>query len=791
MKNRILFCVFVLLLPVFSQAKEAGGIQGQVMKAGKPIGGVDVILMELSLSTLTDKNGIYLFDRVPPGKYTLAFTQGDNSVTKEGVIVTPSTTTKYDVDVEWEILLTHEVTVYGVSRRTERVVDAPAAVSVVEEEEIEREAAHGQLPKILETAPGVDSTQSGLYDYNFNLRGFNSNMNRRVLTLFDGVDVGVVHVGDQHWPWGSAFLDDLASIEVIRGPGSALYGANAYNGVLNITTRDPRYSQGGMVRFSFGELSMGRLDLRYAGKLGEGWYFKVQGNYTESKDFTESRNESVEYEGLPMEGIPVPLDKNKRLAAKIRLDKHFASGSVLTFETWVSDSKGRTYVGGAGRFQDTKTFIPWARVSFKSPHWNIIAYGTTADYEAIILRSGGHMFVNSYRFHGEIQGFTDFASGKGRIVGGFSLRRQGSDTADEQGIQTIISEARDDHLEAVFGQLDYNFTDQLKLVLAGRLDFSSLHKAQISPKASVVYTFNPGHSLRLSFNRAYQTPNYNEFFAKFPVSAPVDLSTIENGLSEAFGMDLGLGFSRVPVFALGNENLKVEEVTSYEIGYSNIFGRKLIFNINYYRSQLKNFVTELLPLVNPAYGPYAPPSDLSPEIQAAILATLEENLPPGLFAIMSNNLEDGSPIFVAASYGNAGRVNTQGIELGLKYFLNKYLNAYFNYTWLDFDVKEELTADPILPNSPEHRVNFGASYISDRLDVSMRYRWVDGFPWVVGIFNGVVKSYNLVDLTMNYYFGDAFSLGVNISNLLNHKHYQSFGGDILRRNIVATFAYRW
>jgi outer membrane receptor protein involved in Fe transport len=73
----------------------------------------------------------------------------------------------------------------------------------------------------------------------------------------------------------------------------------------------------------------------------------------------------------------------------------------------------------------------------------------------------------------------------------------------------------------------------------------------------------------------------------------------------------------------------------------------------------------------------------------------------------------------------------------------------------------------------------------------MRYRWVDAFPWAAGLFAGDVKSYNLADLTANVYFGEGFSLGLNISNLLDNKHYQSFGGDILSRHAVATFSYRW
>jgi outer membrane receptor protein involved in Fe transport len=256
-------------------------------------------------------------------------------------------------------------------------------------------------------------------------------------------------------------------------------------------------------------------------------------------------------------------------------------------------------------------------------------------------------------------------------------------------------------------------------------------------------------------------------------------------------MDLGLGFDNVPVLALGNENLKVEEITSYEIGYSNIFGEKLIFNINYYRSQLKNFVTDLLALVNPAYGPYAPPDSLPAPIPDIILATLQASLPPSYFAIMSNSLDDGSAIFAARSYTNAGKAKAQGIELNLKYFLNEHWNIDCNYTWFDFTIEEELIADRILANTPEHRVNFGVVYISDWLDVSMQYRWIDAFPWAAGIFEGDVKSYNLAALTANVYFGDGFSLGINISNLLNNKHHQSFGGDILSRHAVATFSYRW
>jgi len=791
MKRTILFCTLVLSLSIFSQAAGYGRIQGQVRKAGNPIEGVGVVLKELSLSTMTDKNGVYSFNRLPAGKYTLTFTGGENSLTKEAVAVTANASTACDVDVEWEVLLSHAITVYAASRRTERVVDAPAAVSVVEETEIKREAAHGLLPKVLESLCGVDSTQSGLYDFNVNSRGFNSSFNRRVLALVDGAEFSAVSVDYPQWIAISTSIDDLAAIEMVRGPGSALYGANAYSGVLNITSKDPRYSQGGIVRFSLGELPMSRLDLRYAGGLGRGWYFSILGGYLDSKDFSVSRTASIEYEGLPREVAPLSLDHTERLYAKFRLDKHFAGGSVLTFEAWGLEYKGGTSLSLSGRMQDTRAFAPRVRMNFRSSHWNVLLYGYLADWEGFSLSSGTPMFTNQYKVHGEVQGFTNFAQGRGRIVGGFSLRRQENDTADKMGIQTYLSGANDDHMEAVFGQLDYDFTEKLKVVLAGRLDRSSLHKSQFSPKVSAVYKLNPSHSLRLCYNRAFQAPNYIQYFLEASVAPPVDLSALEDGLSAAFGRDLGLGFKSIPLLALGNENLGVEEITSYEIGYSGLLARKLIFNVDYYRSQHKNFVTNMLPFVNPDYEPYAPPANLPPEIQNAILAALGQNLPPALLAFMSNSLEDRSAIFAVLSCTNAGRVNTQGVELGLKYIFNKYLSADFNYAWFDFLVKEELIADPILPNTPAHRFNFGVTYASDRADVSMQYRWVDDFRWGGGIFTGHVKSYNLVDFVANYHLNNGISLGFNISNLLDNRHYQIFGGDILRRNIVGTFSYRW
>src|SRR3989449_11519371 len=102
----------------------------------------------------------------------------------------------------------------------------------------------GQVPLALARVPGLDVTQSGVNDFNVNARGFNTNLSRKILVLQDGRDLATALVIQETWGALSEPLEDFGRIEVIRGPGSALYGANAYNGVINITTPAARDVEG-------------------------------------------------------------------------------------------------------------------------------------------------------------------------------------------------------------------------------------------------------------------------------------------------------------------------------------------------------------------------------------------------------------------------------------------------------------------------------------------------------------------------------------------------------------------
>jgi outer membrane receptor protein involved in Fe transport len=176
-------------------------------------------------------------------------------------------------------------------------------------------------------------------------------------------------------------------------------------------------------------------------------------------------------------------------------------------------------------------------------------------------------------------------------------------------------------------------------------------------------------------------------------------------------------------------------------------------------------------------------------VQQIILGQLQQLL-GATFFVMSN-APDGSPIIVPVSYVNFGEVESEGVELGLNYYLTDRWVFDATASWLDFEVQQELPQDPVVPNAPETKASLGLSYLADRFDASLKFRWVDGFDWAAGVFRGPVPSYEVFNLTANYDVTDAITVGVDVSNLFDDNHWEAFGGDILERRALAHVAFRW
>ena len=331
-----------------------------------------------------------------------------------------------------------------------------------------------------------------------------------------------------------------------------------------------------------------------------------------------------------------------------------------------------------------------------------------------------------------------------------------------------------------------------------RWDKSTLHDDELSPRLAVVYAASSRHTVRATYGQAFQRPGLPEIFSRVPLAPPLDLSALEQALEPILD-GVPLGFENIPLLAVGNSNLVVEEVDSVEVGYNGVLTNRVFVTASVYRNEIENFISGLLPQLgtsfgrlNPEFGPYAPPAALSDAATRAVLEALQAVLPPELFAVMSNDTDPAmSPIFALLSFTNFGRVETQGIELSLGGQITDRWSLDANYTYFDFEVKEDSPETPLLPNAPKHQVGLSLTYLATLWDGNLNVRWVDEMPFRSGIYVGPVPSYTVVGAHLGWRLSERWKFGLDVSNLFDNEHYQVFGGDVLGRRALVHTTWTW
>ncbi len=756
----------VVLLLVFSSlsalAQTTGTIQGKVTdkRTGDPLPFVNIVVKGTTVGAATNAGGVYEIKNLPPGTYTLvARLVGHEMQEVSGVVVSAGLTTVRDIVMAEAAVQISEMTVYGASRRAERITEAPAAISTLAPKEIQLYSATGQLPRLLEMQPGVDIVQSGVQDFNINTRGFNSSLNRRLLVLLDGRDLAIAFLGSQEWNGLPIPLEDIGRLELVRGPGSALYGPNAFNGVINITTPAPKEVQGTKISYSAGELALQRADVRHAQVFGEHLSFKANAGRVQSSTWTRNRAHAgpYEYPGLSREARALNTGNVVSMYFNGRVDYEFDE-NVITAEGGFSEVQNEVFLTGIGRVQVTKAHKPWGRLNFSNPNLNVMfwAQGRKSIEPQYSLLSGAPLDERSGIVNGEIQYNFNLLDDAMRVVLGVSHRYYHVNTRG-----TLMAEKQDDNTSGAFGQVEYAPVEWIKFVAAARWDRSTLHESQWSPKGAIVWTPHPDHSLRATYNQAFQVPNYSEFFLRVgagtvPTSSYVDPRNPGQP---------------VPILARGNPNLRVEKITGYEVGYKGIFfDKKLFVTIDGYFNQAKDFITDLLQGVNPLY-PYNPPAGLAEVLRTRL---------PGLTIV------DGKPA-VVISYTNAGKVDETGVEVSFNYYFDEEFSINGNWTWYDFKVKEQQVGDILLPNAPKHKFAAGFMWTRpDGIDLSMSARNVQPFPWAAGVFAGPIRAYTIVNGSVAYRLSKNYRLSLTVTNMFDNRVYQIFGGSVIGRQAIGT-----
>lgn len=396
-----------------------------------------------------------------------------------GALAAPKTSVEDLRSLSIDELANLEIT--SVSKRTERLSQAPAAVYVITGEDIRRSGAIS-LPEALRLAPNLQVARLTSQSYAISARGFNSlQASDRLLVLIDGRSVYTpLHAG-VFWDQQQVMLDDIERIEVISGPGGTLWGVNAVNGVINVITKHSRDTQGGLASTSIGNIDQSGA-LRYGGKIGDNATWRAYGLGTGFGE-TVDRADKGRHDGWT----------NRQ--GGFRSD--FASGaSSYTVQGDVFDNPIES-----GSISGGNVLGRWSHQLSETSSLELQAYYDQVDRRATGLTDSLDTF--------DLQGQHSFRIGDAHQIvwgAGYRVHRDRFDNRQNIFVLRPISDTL--QLGNVFAQDSIALTDDLTFTLGNKFEYSSLtSEIEYLPSARLAWRVNDNAMFWGAVSRAVRTPS--------------------------------------------------------------------------------------------------------------------------------------------------------------------------------------------------------------------------------------------------------------------------------------------
>jgi len=660
-----------------------------------------------------------------------------------------------------------ETVVVSGSRAEEKLINTPVTMTVITAQTIEN-APTRNFAELLRSVPGLNLTQVSARDMNATTRGATGTLSTGQLALLDGRSLYQDFFGFVMWDFLPVNLNEIRQVEVIRGPASAVWGANAFNGVINVITKSPREIQGTTATFGMGVFDRsvkgndadGGSIFYFAGThaqaINDRWAFKLSGGGY-SQDALPRPTGVIP--GSP--GTTYPAYTNTGTTQpKLdgRIDYDFADGRKLSFTGGVAGTEGIMHTG-IGPFDiNSGTKMGYGKVSFSRKALRANFFTNVLDGNAsnlltrdINFRPIGFDF-ETQTYDAELTNVSTVAKRHVLSYGG-NFRYNAFDLS--------LAPDGDNRKEfGVFGQDEIFLSEHLRWVVGARVDrFDFLDDFVFSPRTTLMVKPRENQAFRISYNRAYRSPSVINNFLDVTIVEPINLG--------AFSPALAGRIYPLPIRSFGNADLKEEKLDAFEIGYTGIVANRATLSAAFYVNKTKNniFFTEL---TNRRFTAANPPPGWP--LPATVIA-----------------LVPGASFPAQFTYLNFGRVTQKGLELGVDSVLNRYVNLFANYSWQGepepdgFDISE-------LNLPAENRFNIGASVNYQRIlaNVSISYSgdafWQDVLD---ARYHGTTEAYTLVNGGFGVrWFGDQLTTSVKFINLANQDVQQHVFGDILKRQVI-------
>jgi iron complex outermembrane receptor protein len=446
-----------------------------------------------------------------------------------------------------------DLDVTSVAKKPEPYREAPAAIQVVTGDDIRRSGA-SSLPEALRLADNVNVAQKNSHDWAISARGFNTDLGNKLLVLMDGRTVYTPLYSGVFWDVQDYLFEDIDRIEVISGPGGTLWGANAVNGVINITTKSAKETQGVYVEGGGGSELRDFGGVRYGGTLASNVFFRVYGKYFDrgSEVFGNGSGASDSWRkgqgGFRLDAEPSPVNALTLQGDFYRGDEnsvdgksHVAGGNVLgrwshTFSD-DSDMSVQLY------YDRTHLSVPKSAV-FAAPAGTL-----TDDLDTYDLDFQHHFLLGE----------------RNRLVWGLGYRFTHDDVGNSPTVGFLPARL-DRNLFNGFVQDEIMLLKNLHLTLGTKIEHNDYTGFELEPSGRLQLNLTQKQMLWAAVSRAVRTP-----------------SRIDRDLIQLTG--LAAPFDKI---FNGGPDFVSETVIAYELGYRAQLGQKVSASISTFYNNYDN-----------------------------------------------------------------------------------------------------------------------------------------------------------------------------------------------------------
>ena len=498
---------------------------------GTPLVGAEVQLRNVETGavphrTTTGPNGTYQFARIAPSTYALEVQMVGYKKRQITLLIETGEARVRDVTLEQETE-SLETVVTTASRQRERLLDAPASVSVLDVDRLHREAATSSA-EVLRHTPGVDVAQTGVDRREIAIRGFNGVFSGTPYVLADHRPAAAPLLGLNTYSVMPGMTLDLDRVEVVRGPASALYGPGASGGVVHVRTRSPFQDPGTSVAVTGGSRQYAGAQVRQAGVIDGTVGYKVAGQAARADEWgldPQNPQDAAEIDRYrrygPDETSPAGRETvNRRLRREDLFWKYQANG-LLTYRLGAASSLslrggyssltsplqtsiGTVQAGGLG--------TSYAQLRLETPAWSAQAFlnHNEAEEDLYLYRTGTSPIDEALQWGGQLRyTFNGGPLNARGVLGGevTGTRRTGT------GADALTAGVEDVEEAGAYLHTTTPLASSFDLTLAGRADYSSItDDLHLSPRAALVFAPTDRHALRATYNRAVAAPAANLLF---------------------------------------------------------------------------------------------------------------------------------------------------------------------------------------------------------------------------------------------------------------------------------------